>query len=326
MKKMKTGLMLAACLCMAVGTQAQTLVYWDGATGPWETASNWAGDTLPAATEGFRVNNGGIAQLGSAQTVQTVHLGTSPGESGTLDIGSGGSLTVMLNDNVSFGHNNGTGTVNIVAGSFNMANDNAVVRLGRYGDAKGTLNLSGTGAFNGGRLFIGGNGAGVLDISDSATLNLDGYLVTGKASSSIYVRGSDATIIVARFAVDSPGTDTLTFFMDAGGNSLIDAVGTASSSYNGAALNDLAIVLEDEGTFVANVGDTFDLIRSATVITTNSSFSLVENIAGYEFSHAIVADGGDTVLRMTVIPEPAALGLVAFAGGVMFWIRRTFMI
>jgi len=32
------------------------------------------------------------------------------------------------------------------------------------------------------------------------------------------------------------------------------------------------------------------------------------------------------MLQVTVIPEPATLGMVAFLGGGMLWIRRKFMI
>ena len=50
-------------------------------------------------------------------------------------------------------------------------------------------------------------------------------------------------------------------------------------------------------------------------------------IQRYRWSHAgIASELNINQITANVIPEPAALGLVAFAGGALFWVRRTFMI
>lgn len=67
-------------------------------TANWNDSANWSAGVPNVINEDFGViNNGGTAQVNSVVAVQPggVSLGTAGGETGTLDILSGGSLTVV---------------------------------------------------------------------------------------------------------------------------------------------------------------------------------------------------------------------------------------
>jgi hypothetical protein len=134
------------------------LNYWNPATGNWNVPSNWSLNTLPngASSDDFAVIGGtgtggtpgisvGAATIDSAITDMPggITLGAAAGNSGTLQISSGGSITVATtpfngNGNVYVGVG-GTGTLNIDRGGSLTA-----VALNEGGNAASSVRLGNT--------------------------------------------------------------------------------------------------------------------------------------------------------------------------------------
>src|SRR5262245_8721685 len=90
-------LLVAACARCA---HAQNIVNWNVPSGDWAVASNWDTGNLPDTgfDELANISNGGTATVSSPVSVQPgqVVLGELAGQSGTLNIANGGSLTVAI--------------------------------------------------------------------------------------------------------------------------------------------------------------------------------------------------------------------------------------
>jgi hypothetical protein len=119
------------------------------ATNNWMTPANWSGGLPDVSVNDFGViNNGGVAYVNSVATqAGGVSLGTNAGQSGTLDILSGGSLTLLddptfpADGSVRIGQG-GTGTLYVrPGGSLNSVS----LTLGAA-SATSSLNLGGTAA------------------------------------------------------------------------------------------------------------------------------------------------------------------------------------
>ena len=173
-------------------------------------------------------------------------------------------------------------------------------------------------------------GEGVYTISGgSVDVHRYIYLINGdKATMTVAGSGSDS-IKMSRFI--GLADTTLNLQLDAGGITVMEVYGTSSDPYRDAVLRG-NVTLDTLAGFSANVGDSFNLIWSANNIETNS-MTFVDLSSGYEFDWSIVDNvavdgtaGTGKMLVASVIPEPATLGMFAFIGGAMLWIRRKFMI
>jgi hypothetical protein len=89
--------MIAACTQAAL---AQNPVSWTAATGNWSAPGNWDTGSVPDTSfdELANISNGGTAMVSSPVAIGPgqVVLGQLAGESGTLNIGNGGSLPVTF--------------------------------------------------------------------------------------------------------------------------------------------------------------------------------------------------------------------------------------
>jgi hypothetical protein len=128
----KAGSGIVWCLCWFViaclPSPASALdVLWDGSVGDnnWNTAGNWASDFVPEADpfeEVAVINNGGTARISVNTTPAAAGLilGQLAGDSGTVQILSGGSLTLVDSTGAPTGTANiglaGTGTLDVRRG------------------------------------------------------------------------------------------------------------------------------------------------------------------------------------------------------------------
>src|SRR5688572_29028067 len=83
-----------AVLLLASASVLRAQLVWDGGTGNWATPTNWNPDFVPTNALSAFINNGGTAQISAASFANGLYLGLGAGQSGHLEIGTGGSLVV----------------------------------------------------------------------------------------------------------------------------------------------------------------------------------------------------------------------------------------
>ncbi len=168
---------------------------------------------------------------------------------------------------------------------------------------------------------------------------------TGMAADNLWTGNaciSGGTFSAGAFEVDASGAtsveaanisfydDTLRVVLDGNGSTLMVADKSINTSYNGQIDMRGVFELDTDGTFNGTVGDIYNIgWASDTVLTNGMTFT---DLSGTEFEMSILdnidrygnAGLGQMLQQVTVIPEPATLGLLAF-GGAMAWIRRKSM-
>ena len=303
-KGIVTGWLMAVAMLFSISVANADDISWSGTTGDWTTGGNWGG-TVPGVGDIARVNNSGTAQLSAAVTVDKLYLGNSGGHVGTVEVSSG-SLDVTVSDGFYIG-DAGTGTLNISGGTVTAPD---VVRIGRATSGDGTVVMTG-GTFESGRLFLSSGGDGLLEVENSSTLTVNGYVNMANGTGTFNVKGSGSTIELHRLVVNGGKGHTLNLSLDAGGISLIDVKNmNAGFGYDRQAiLNDLEIVVDEMPGFSASLGDTFDVIKAENGITTNTDFSVTSLIDGLAFSATVVNISGSDTLRLTAV-EAADTALV----------------
>ncbi|MCK5676582.1 MAG: PEP-CTERM sorting domain-containing protein, partial [Verrucomicrobia bacterium] len=288
---------------------------------------NIAGTAQFTSTKTFIVGGYGHGEINQSDGTLTssgnMYVGNKNGATGEYNL-SGGTLDKSGGGAIYVGQEIGSvGTMDVSGGAANVG----VIFVGRHG--QGTLDQTG-GDIDASHLILGeGDGSGDYTISGGSLDLSSGYLRLYGAddSSTFTVSGSDADHIeVNRFLL---GNELMTVELDASGSTLItaDDTGTASELNGTFALDTLV-----DFSGVAN--DTvYDIMwASAGFINEGSlTFSDLSTTAEFEWSilDNVGADGlagTGQMLQVTVIPEPSTLGMLAFVGGAMLWIRRKFMI
>ena len=173
----------------------------------WTTPGNWTMGVPDVNVEDFGViNNGGTAIVNSVVATQPggVSLGTAGGESGTLDIQSGGSLTVvddtlgLLSDGSVHVGQGGTGTLIV-----------------RPGGSLNSLSLSLGAASSTSSITLGGATAGTTTLSTGTatlgrTTRVTGPNVNFTASAGLTLQGTSTLIAgitgTSHSALKTPGT------------------------------------------------------------------------------------------------------------------------
>jgi hypothetical protein len=232
--------LLTTCARPAVAQLPGTFNYWKSATGNWNDPSNWANGTIPdAANEDFAIVGGltgtsgiatGTATISTAiaNTPGGIALGYAGGNSGTLQISSGGSITTIDtpfdgNGNVYVGVS-GVGTLNIDRGGTLNA-----VAINEGGAATSALKLGGT----------TGSGTATVVLSEGANLarttTVVGPNVDFTATNLNFVGGTLVEQLTTTSHSALKGTDnaalggTLTFNLDP---SVTPTVGTTWNVVN----------------------------------------------------------------------------------------------
>ncbi len=296
----------------------------DSGTANITSASRPAGTVGRAYVGG---SNGATLNVGADASFGRFLVGWSAGDIGTVNLTAG---TLSMTDAIYFriGADKGSGVLNMSGGTLNASDR---LTLGYGAGTAGDMVLSG-GSVNLGRVIMAYNNTstssleisgGVFDAGSSGS----GYLSLENGTATLSINGSASTIGTARLAIKAAEAHVLNLGLDAGGVTTINVTGDkgAGDTYEGADLADLAIVVDELAGFNGTVGSTYDIISSATYISTNG-LSVTSNITGLDFEPSIVSVGNNEVLRLTVIPEPSVISMIALFGGGVVFIRRKFMI
>ena len=255
-----------------------------------------------------------------------LRVGSNNGSEGVVNL-SGGTFEKSHSGHMYIGEDAGSvGTVNISGGLLDISD--AIISVGRNG--VGTINQTG-GDIDAGWL-ITGNGTGSGDYAVSGgSVDVDRYIRILGAGSTMTVSGSDADHIRAnRFLLED---NTLNINLDETGSTLIEADGVidGGNGYYNAYINGTWNIDTLAG-FDGTVGSVYDLMWTAEDFLNTEDLNLV-NVGATEFEWSIVDNvasdgtaGTGKMLQVTVIPEPATLGLFAFVGGGILLIRRRFMV
>jgi len=179
---------------------AQVVNWGNAGTGDWELAGNWTepGPPLTEFGEVAVISNGGTAFVdGSSADTGGIVLGNGSGETGALEIRSGGSLTVVSNPGlptsgtISVGID-GTGLLTILrggtleTGGLNTAGaGGSLLTLGAGGSGTATLTVNGLTEFHRTTRIIGPNISLTTQDLALGTANLLVAEITGNTHSTI---------------------------------------------------------------------------------------------------------------------------------------------
>ena len=205
---------------------------WTGATGDWTVSGNW-NTGVPTAADFFAINNAGTAQLAAAGVAKSGGLGVFAGNSGTLQVSSGGNLT--LTDDLSIG-DAGTGNLTI-SGTGTVTNLDGLI--GKSGGGVGTVTISGGLWTNTGELRVGNSGTG--------NLNINGGTITNNIQASLGTTANGVgTVVVAGGTWQSSNQILVGFFGK--GRLTINSGSVTSTSFmsisaNTASTSDGAVVV-----------------------------------------------------------------------------------
>lgn len=194
-------LLLALC---ASRLPAQVVNWGETGTGDWDTPANWVepGPPLTQFGEVAVISNGGVAFIdGSSSNTGGIVLGNGSGETGTLEIRSGGSLTVASNPQlptsgaVSVG-NSGTGVLTlfrggalVTSGLDSAGEDGSILTLGAGNSGTAALTVNGLTEFDRTTRIIGPNvNFSTQDIA-FGTSNVFIAEITGNTHSTISASG-----------------------------------------------------------------------------------------------------------------------------------------
>ena len=265
-------------------------------------------DDLKDSFVNSKIGAGSLIQIGNAGADgHFVYTGAATSTDRRIQVG-GGAGKVGYDGGGSIA-NNGSGAMTFTGANFN--------RVGVGTIAERTLKLRGT--------YDGLSGAnvisGVIADNDTAAGGILHIIVEG---SDWQFEGANTytgnTTVNAGQALGLADDAQLLFVIGANGvNNAVD--GTGSADFDG----DFVFDLTGAGT---TVGDTWSIVDVANLIETfGSTFSVVGftdaggnlwNNGNYQFDESTGA--------LSVIPEPATLGMVGFAGLAILFIRRTLVL
>ena len=243
---------------------------------------------------------------------------------GGVDLDEG---TLFVNNNSAVG----SGTLSISNGTILSVAGVSARSLGNQVAVKGDFTLGGTGKA---RLTLSGD----MDLGDSTRTitigNALGDIISGNVSNGGVVKDGDGTLTLSGANTYAGGTTVLLGALIGESD---NAFGTGGLSIGSGAM------------LVLTNGVSNDYIDDLATLALDGSASLSLDFTGVaDTVGGISLDGGTTWLTagtysavalsglgtgtytgtglLTVIPEPATLGLVVVLGGGLMWIRRVFMV
>ncbi len=232
------GLLLAATWLLALAVTVNQPLFavdylWTAGAGDWNSLTNWDQGFVPDALfeEVGVINNGGIASLSNAATdAAGLRLGDAAGQSGTLRVLSGGSISFIDSTGEPQGIANiglgGTGVLEVQGG--------------------GTFSTTSLDANDGSNVIIGG-GVGAASVSSTGTSWFGGTTT---------VHGPGHTFSIAS-DVFLEGSGVFNPVLASGSHTALRATGSAS--LGGALQVDFA------SGYTPAIGDTWDLVDAAAV-------------------------------------------------------------
>jgi hypothetical protein len=288
------------CLLAGAASEAAVTVFNGTVNSDFGNTNNWSLQVLPFDAQDGAIKGTADFTVNYESSFSLIKVGGGSAD-GTLNINSG---TLINRDEVRLGSAaGGDGTININSG--------------------GTLKATGTGA----DIFIGELGAGAGTGVGTLTVNAGGTLDAVKALEIL--RGE---LVFDAYALTGPATkDELV--VDNGGTLVFKTDGATSAKINGLAL---AVELGAASTLDMQLGGSYDVGDEWTIVTGISGFSgvvggdgtgvfgTVKNSLKPSDEFSVDYSGGN--VTVTVIPEPATLGMFAVCGGAILFFRRRVMI
>ncbi len=200
--------LLIAAFVPTVSASAQDSV-WIGGSGVWAISSNWQSNLVPNFTRDAYINNGGTGQIGSffgIAEANSLTLGSNLGQSGTVQVFAGGTLTTDFNINVG---RSGTGALAVSGGGVVISSEGFV---GSAAGSSGAVTATGAGSrWDASSSYIGLNGSGTMLIENGAAANAtDTYIGANPDSNGLVtVTGAGPTFRQLTLVVGYSGVGTL---------------------------------------------------------------------------------------------------------------------
>ncbi|MDF7822787.1 PEP-CTERM sorting domain-containing protein [Pontiellaceae bacterium B12227] len=326
-QNIKIGAVAVAALSMAGLSMAATYT-WTGTNNDWTDAGNWDANGVPATTSASNyvggannnivINGGGVQP--SVNIPDMVHGGL--GESPKVTLGANATLTMKPGASGTWTGMKGVGTMATVGtgatltydlnnhvGYFGLARDPVAVPLQTFDVNGGQLVFN-----NGGRLDLGFN------VTRTSAFNLDNGDVVfnhkyGNTTTAPYMQVWGA----GSLGGTSTGASLIT--LDNGSNFGTARLGrTKWDDGNAAMIFDIL----DTGSTVSIAQDAVDGYASLAAVQADLGTVFTSSTLGV--GNLLAEENTPGIYTVTVIPEPATLGLVAAFGGGILFIRRRFMI
>lgn len=294
MKIIKMKYVVAVALLMAGVAQAAT-VSWTGgaATDDWNDTGNWNQTYVPG-NNGV-VDNAIFSATGDNNTPTASFNFVTASDfnfrnEATLTLQTG--VTISNFDDGRLGANQGNGGGHIIQTGGTLSGKSILVASSLSATTRSSHTLSG------GNVSL----TGVYDVN-----TLGDIILTGSSAA------------VSAGSIDFSGASTLTFNFDSSG---IGSFSTAGA-FGAATTSAMTINAAD---YTPVVDDFFTLVDAATLTGFDAGKITVNGFGTAGVDYTLTQDlGGSGDIVLTVIPEPATLGIVvAFGGGILF-IRRMFL-
>jgi len=294
---------------------------WTGAvSNDWADASNWTGG-VPNSNWGA-LGNGGTANISSiVPNIGDLTLGFNSNTGITVNLQTGGSLTVNAGGDADIGGKPPTGTqnsvLNIVGGSLITsaaagATPAANVIIGDETGARGSIFISSGTISDAGKLRVGVQARASFNVIGSGgTINVAGNLTTRESNNGQSVSMS--------FALDSGGVSAI----HVGGSTTIGGGGTGTALV--VTMNNLTpehdLILIDSasgsplisGLFTSPTSPGVDLADGAAISTTFGGFWTYNWILDYDYG---INDNDVALVFQSVVatPEPGTASFLLLGG------------
>lgn len=327
---------LVGLLCMVMGAGTASATWFNAyASGDWDGLFWGSGDgngiIPPESDDDVYLDNDHTVALNVDSTVNSLVIArdTPAGTFATLNVNAGKVITVNNVTRLGTATAGTIGTLNVTDGTF-VAKGATIISANSMVDINGGSftvdNAAGS---------VGMNGAGLLKLqSGTFSTTAVGDAITATFANNFEISGGtvnignqslftgelkvvgDAAIISLDYLNNNAGANgDFVFEMGTSGVSMID--GTGSWMHLGSS------TIEVDGSAYTGGTGTFTLFRSSNLASMSTDIANVSGFTG-GLSGTIAQDGNDVVL--TVIPEPATLGLITAFGGGLLFIRRMFQI
>ena len=294
--------------------------------------------TSGTTTAAFDLQDNSIVRLvGGARDI---HVGWHAGSTGTWTMS--GNSTLLASGNITVGSEGGTGSFNLDSGTVTMTNSGKHLRVGWQ--STGTFTQSGgTVTALGCDLTLGqyASGNGTYTLTDG-TLSVD-LIQHGVGTWDFSFDGGMLHANTVNFALDNLGSGILAPGTSVGTTAIggdyhqgaaatyqveIEGTGVGGQDYDLVTVDGDAILagwllVDLVGTFDPDISDFFDVMTATGSIDTTSLVLAGDTPTEFGWAMSVVGGpAGGQILRLTAVPEPAAITLMGFAVTVLLLVRR----
>lgn len=320
---MMKKLVLCVILMVSVPVWATDYVWTNyDADNNFTNTSNWyqsGTTTMPTGpfTSGdnllIELDGADKAVLSSATAGRWIRAGWNANSVGELDLLAGADAD--LGNSVYLGYDaTAKGTINVRGGSLSATSSYSTIG----GAGEGCLNISG-GLYHTNRMTVGNNagGSGQVVLSGTGQLKIDDYLQSNGGDFLLRMEGAGAKIeILDDLITKATATQNAFEFVLDGAAGIGDGI-VVSDGILFVAGTTIDLSFMDEAVY-----GTYTLMTSGGLLDDQTGGSLLSSAsAAAGWTYSIVTNEGVSALQVTLVPEPATLGLL-LGGGVLLWRKR----